>query len=303
VALNSLPLVDSHCHLDVQQFADDRHAVIQRARDAGVRLMVVPGIDLEHCRQALALAAENRDIYVAVGIHPNETGDFDAATLATVEELSAQPKVVALGEIGLDYYWQRVPRQVQWDAFEAQLSLAARLGLPVIIHNRDAHADIAAVLSAWVAGAEFAASPLAQRPYAGVLHAFGGDLALAEAATTWNFVLSLGGPVTFTNAKQLHALVPQLRRERLMLETDAPYLTPHPHRGKRNEPAYVALICEQLAALYGLTPAQVAWDSTQLALRFFGLDEQQIDVTTLPPSDGERAVDFHARQGRDERAT
>lgn len=300
MALNSLPLVDSHCHLDVQQFAGDRHAVIQRARDAGVRLMVVPGIDLEHCRQALALAAKNSDVYVAVGIHPNETGDFDALTLAAVEELAGRDKVVALGEIGLDYYWQRVPRQVQWDAFEAQLSLAARLGLPVIIHNRAAHADVAAVLSAWVGGAEFAASPLAQRPYAGVLHAFGGDLALAEAATTWNFVLSLGGPVTFTNAKQLHALVPQLRRERLMLETDAPYLTPHPHRGKRNEPAYVALVCEQLAALYGLTPAQVAWDSTQLALRFFGLTEQQIDLTILSPSDRERAFGFHARQERDE---
>lgn len=260
------------------QFAADRDAVIARARAAGVRLMVVPGIDLSHCRQAVALAQAHADIYAAVGIHPNETAGFDAAMLDAVEELTAQDKVVALGEIGLDYYWQRVPQATQWAAFEAQLSLAARLGLPVIIHDRDAHADVAAILAAWVAGAEFAALPLAQRPYAGVLHAFGGDLAMAEAAVSWNFALSLGGPVTFTNAKQLHALVPQLPRDCLMLETDAPYLTPHPHRGKRNEPAYVALVCDRLAALYGISPAQMAWESTQVALRFFGLTEPFADL-------------------------
>ena len=279
------PLVDSHVHLDAKQFDGDRAAVLRRACDAGVRLMVIPGVDVDHCHKALALAQAHAELYVAVGIHPNETGDFDDAILATVEELAAHPKVVALGEIGLDYHWQRVPHADQWAAFEAQLALAARLGLPVIIHNREANADVAAILSAWVAGTDFATSALARRPYTGVMHAFSGDLALAQAAYGWNFVLSLGGPVTFTNAKALHALVPQLARQRLLLETDAPYLTPHPHRGQRNEPAYVALVCAQLAALYGVTPARMAWESSRLALEFFGLTARESDLLGDAPHD------------------
>jgi TatD DNase family protein len=266
-----LSLIDSHCHLDIDHFAADRTDVIARARAAGVQSIVIPGIEVENCRHALALANSHEGIYAAVGIHPNSSGDFDAATERELRELARHPKVVAFGEIGLDYYWEKVPPSQQRVAFERQLDLAATLGLPVIIHSRDANEDVAALLAAWVQSAPFAASPLAQRPFAGVLHAFSGDVALAEAAYVWNFVLSLGGPVTFTNAKRLHALVPQLRRDRLMLETDAPYLTPHPHRGKRNEPAYVALVCEKLAALYNIPAAQMAAESTALAQQFFGL--------------------------------
>lgn len=268
------PLVDTHCHLDAAQFDEDRAAVIQRARAAGVQWIVVPGIDLQHCRQAVALAEAEQDIYAAVGIHPNDSDKFDAHTAAALRDMAQHPKVVAYGEIGLDYYWDKVPQQQQWRVFEAQLALAAELGLPVIIHSRDSNEDVATILEAWVNGAAFARSPLAARPFAGVLHAYGGDQALAERAYGWNFVLSLGGPVTFKNAKSLHALVPHLRRDRLMLETDAPYLTPHPHRGKRNEPAYVALVCEQLAALYGIEPEDVARESSAVAARFFGLEEK-----------------------------
>jgi TatD DNase family protein len=223
----------------------------------------------------LALADAHSDIYTAIGIHPNSSGDFDAATEAEMRALARHPKVVAYGEIGLDYYWDKVEPARQRVVFERQLELAAALGLPVIIHSRDANEDVAAVLAAWVSSASFAASPLAKRPFAGVLHAFSGDLSMAEAAYRWNFVLSLGGPVTFTNAKRLHALVPQLRRDRLMLETDAPYLTPHPHRGKRNEPGYVGLVCEKLAALYDIPSAQMATESSALAQQFFGLDQIQ----------------------------
>lgn len=234
-------------------------------------MIVIPGIELTNCHNALALADAYAGIYTAVGIHPNSSGDFDAATETELQQLVRHPKVVAFGEIGLDYYWDKVAPAQQRVAFERQLELAAALGLPVIIHSRDANEDVAATLQAWVESATFAASPLAKRPFAGVLHAFSGDVPLAEAAYAWNFVLSLGGPVTFKNAKQLHALVPQLRRDRLMLETDAPYLTPHPHRGKRNEPAYVALVCEKLAELYNISAAQMATDSTALAQQFFGL--------------------------------
>ena len=143
----------------------------------------------------------------------------------------------------------------------------------MIIHNREADEDIAAELRAWVNSADFRESPLAARPFAGVLHAFGGDLALAQEAYGWGFVLSVGGPLTYKNARDLHALAPQLRRDRLMLETDAPYLTPHPHRGKRNEPGYVKLVCEQLAHLTGVPAAEIAAQSTALAEQFFGLEE------------------------------
>lgn len=285
-------LIDSHCHLDVSQFDADRPAVLERARAAGLGAIVIPGIDLQHCRQALALADAHNDIYAATGIHPNDSGDYEDASETELRTLARHPKVVAYGEIGLDYYWDKVEPARQRIAFERQLELAASLGLPVIIHSRDANEDVAATLSEWVQSSAFAASPLAQRPFAGVLHAFSGDLAMAEAAYTWNFVLSLGGPVTFTNAKQLHALVPQLRRDRLMLETDAPYLTPHPHRGKRNEPAYVALVCAKLAALYGVSVQQLAAETTALAQQFFGLRLSQADFSpTLSQLAGTQPLD------------
>jgi TatD DNase family protein len=268
-------LIDTHCHLDLSAFNDDRAAVLNRARAAGVSHIVIPGIDLAQCQQALTLAQQTPGLAVAVGIHPNSSSDFDAATLAALAGLTTHPLVVAVGEIGLDYYWDKVPPAQQRVAFEQQLELAAAQGLPVIIHSREANDDVAAILAAWVGSATFAASPLARRPFAGVLHAFSGDLALAEQAYAWNFVLSLGGPVTYTNAKRLHALAPQLRRDRLMLETDAPYLTPHPHRGQRNEPAYVRLVCAKLAALCGIDEAQMAAESSNLARRFFGLADSR----------------------------
>lgn len=267
-----VPLIDSHCHLDLAQFDADRAEVLARARAVGVRAIVVPGIDLQHSRQALALAATEPDVYAAVGIHPNSSDGWNSDTRAELAALARAPKVVAYGEIGLDYHWDVAPRPQQWAVFEAQLESAAELGLPVIIHSRDANDDVAAILGAWVRSAAFAASPLAERPFAGVLHAFSGDLVLAQTAYDWGFVLSLGGPVTYKNAQALQALVPQLRLDRLMLETDAPYLTPHPHRGKRNEPAYVALICAQLAQLFGVTPQAVAQSTSALAQLFFGLD-------------------------------
>lgn len=274
-SVGGLPfLVDSHCHLDLAHFDEERGAVLERARGAGVGLIVVPGIDVAQCRAALALAEQTPEVYLAVGVHPNSSGEFNAATLEEVRALAAHPKVVAIGEIGLDYYWERVSPEQQALAFRAQLALAAETGLPVIIHNRDASDDVAAMLEEWTGSAGFRNSPLATRPYAGVLHAFGGDPALAERAYGWNFLLGIAGPVTFKNARQMHELIPRLRAERLLIETDAPYLTPHPHRGKRNEPAYVALVAEKLAELTGVAAADVAQRTRDLALAFFGLSER-----------------------------
>lgn len=276
-------LVDSHCHLDVEQFDSDREAVIERARAAQVKLVVNPGIDLQHCRQAIALAERYPEVYVAVGIHPNSSADFAAETLTHLRTLAQHPKVVAIGEIGLDYYWQKVEPAQQAYAFRQQLALAADLGLPVIIHNRDATDDTAAILTEWASADATRHSPLATRPFWGVLHAFGGDLALAEQARSWNFILGLGGPITFRNAQRLQEVVAQLPLERLMLETDAPYLTPHPHRGQRNEPAYVALVCAQLARLHGVTPAAVAQVTSAVAYRFFGLEQRSVTEQALAP--------------------
>ncbi len=265
-------LVDSHCHLDVEQFDADRSAVLARAQAAGVELIVNPGIDLHHCRQALALADQQAAVYAAVGIHPNSSGDFSAHTLDALRVLVNHPKVVAIGEIGLDYYWEKVDPKQQAYAFRAQLDLAAELGLPVIIHNRNATDDTVKILAEWVQSLHSQTTPLAARPFWGVLHAFGGDLALAHRAYDWNFVLGVGGPITFRNAQRLQEVGAQLSLDRLMLETDAPYLTPHPHRGQRNEPAYIPLICAQIAQLRGLTPDAVAQATSAVAYRFFGLD-------------------------------
>lgn len=273
-------MIDSHCHIDFEQFDADRADVLQRARAASVGAIVIPGIDLAQNRGALLLAEGDAGLFVAVGVHPNSADSFGDDTIAALRDLAAERKVVAIGEIGLDYYWDKVAPEQQRRAFVQQLNLAAELGLPVIIHSRDANDDVADVLRAWVSSEQFRASPLAARPYAGVLHAFSGDLALAEEAYTWGFVLSLGGPVTFRNAHALHALVPKLRLDRLMVETDAPYLTPHPWRGQRNEPAHIPVIVERLASLYGATPAEVAAATTAVAQRFFQLEDRfGADVT------------------------
>jgi len=262
-------LVDSHCHLDMEQFEADRAAVLERAQACGVSMIVNPGIDLVHSRQAIALADQHPQVYAAVGIHPNSSADFSEQTLTQLRELVDHPKVVAIGEIGLDYHWDTVSRQQQARAFRAQLDLAAELGLPVIIHNREASTALAQILQEGASSAQTRHSPLAERPFWGVLHAFSGDAALAQAARGWNFALGLGGPITFKNARALHNLAPQLGLDRLMLETDAPWLTPHPMRGKRNEPAHVALVAERLAELLGTPIEEIAARTTAVARSIF----------------------------------
>ncbi len=262
-------LVDSHCHLDMEQFDADRAAVLERAQAHGVSMIVNPGIDLLHCRQAIDLADRHPQVYAAVGIHPNSSADFSEQTLKLLRGMVDHPKVVAIGEIGLDYHWGTVSRQQQAQAFRAQLELAAELGLPVIIHNREASSDLARILQEWADSAQTRNSPLAEKPFWGVLHAFSGGAELVQAANRWNFAIGLGGPVTFRNARALHQLVPHLDLDSLMLETDAPWLTPHPFRGKRNEPAYVALVAEKLAELLAVPVEEIAARTTAVALSIF----------------------------------
>ena len=258
--------IDTHCHLNFPQFDEDREAVVARAQAAGVPVIIIPAVDVTTSRQAIELAERYAGVYAQVAVHPNDCADFSAGTLAELEALAAHPKVVAIGEIGLDYYWERTPHSQQWAAFEAQLDLAARLDLPAVIHCRDAHDDLRDILRKSLPKTQKKRGTYAKLA---VLHAYAGDLALAEEMAGWNVALSFGGPLTFRNAKDLHALLRQLPLEQVMLETDAPYLTPHPHRGKRNEPAYIPLIAQGLAELRAEPVEAVAAATTGLARSVF----------------------------------
>jgi TatD DNase family protein len=263
-----MSLIDTHAHLDERRFDEDRPEVIERARAAGIEAVVSVGVDLESSRAAVRLAQEYETVYAAVGVHPHDAVKLDGAMLAGLRELALQPKVVAIGEIGLDFYRDLSPRDVQRRAFQAQLAWAGKLGKPVVVHDRDAHSEIMAILADWASGLTTPA--LAGR--AGVLHTFSGDQAMAEQAMDLGFYISISGPVTYRNAGQLLEIVRALPPDRLLVETDCPFLAPHPYRGKRNEPAYVRLVAERIAELRGLTLEELAAVTTANARHLFQLE-------------------------------
>ena len=258
-------LVDTHAHLDFPEFDADREEVLERAKAAGVVAMVNVGTDLASSHRAVALAVQHQQIYAAVGMHPHDAKELDGAALAELRELAQQPQVVAVGEIGLDFYRDRSPRDVQLRAFRAQLAWAGKMGKPVVIHDREAHGDIMEILGGWARGLR--ASPLTGR--LGVLHTFSGDVAMAEQAIELGFYISISGPVTYKNAHRLAQVVQALPLDRILVETDCPFLTPHPHRGKRNEPAYVRLVAEKIAALRGISFDDLAKATTANAQSLF----------------------------------
>lgn len=261
---------DTHCHLNFSSYDTDRDAVIQRAWDAGLVWILNPGIDLLTNQAAIDLSKRfPGKINAAVGIHPNFGQPWTQEIFDKLAEQARQPGVVAIGEIGLDYYRQHTPPEQQRIMFQAQLTLAAELNLPVIIHNRESTCDLMDILTRWQQGLVNNNHPLANRP--GVLHSFSADIETAEAAIKMNFLIGISGPVTFTNAPDRKAITSQLPLNRLLLETDAPYLTPHPHRGKRNEPAYIPLIAEEIARLHNVSPEQVAEATYQNAQMLFKL--------------------------------
>jgi TatD DNase family protein len=255
-------LIDSHCHLNFIAFNPDRPDVVARAVTAGVAAFINPATNVADSRQIVALAAEIPELYAAVGVHPTEANTWNEATLAQVRHLAGQPKVVAMGEIGLDYYWDAAPRPMQRQVFEQQLTLARDLNLPVIVHQREAAADTMAILRQWAAGG--------QHPGL-ALHAFSGDQAMAEEAVALGFYIGVAGPVTFKNARDLPGIVAALPADRLLVETDAPFLSPHPFRGKRNEPARVKLVAERVATLRNLPPEVMYRQLTENTLSLFKL--------------------------------
>jgi len=218
---------------------------------------------LASSQAAVALAEAYPQIYAAVGVHPHDAKTLTGDMLKELRALALHPKVVAIGEIGLDFFRDLSPRDKQRQAFKQQLALASEIGKPVIIHDRDAHSEIMAILHRWVRGSH---EPV------GVLHCFSGDLAMAQEAIELGFYISIAGPVTFKNARRLRELVGQLPLEKLLIETDCPYLAPHPYRGKRNEPAYVKLVAQEVARVKGLSPEKVSRVTSDNAQALFALE-------------------------------
>ncbi|WP_347861775.1 TatD family hydrolase [Salimicrobium sp. PL1-032A] len=253
-------LFDTHVHLNADQFEEDRDETIQRAREAGVKYMTVVGFDRKTIPKALEIAENDENIYAAVGWHPVDAIDMTEEDLEWIEELADHPKVVAIGEMGLDYHWDKSPKDVQKEVFRKQIALAKRVELPIIIHNREATEDIVELLEQEHA-----------EEVGGIMHCYNGPVELAHKCIDMNFMISLGGPVTFKNAKLPKEVARSVELKHLLVETDSPFLAPHPNRGKRNEPAWVSLVAEQIAELKGLSYEEVSEITTENAKRFFGI--------------------------------
>ncbi|MDD5468279.1 MAG: TatD family hydrolase [Anaerolineales bacterium] len=262
-----ISLIDTHCHLNFEAFHSDLGQVLERARLSGVEKIVVPATDLASCQEVIELAEAHEGVYAAVGVHPNECAEWEMNSLPRLREYARHEKVVAIGEIGLDYYRDRAPRQVQRTALAQQLELAEEMGLPVIIHNRNASRDVLSILSEWRRGLDFSQKPLANAP--GVLHSYSDELKYACEAIDNGFKIGITGPITFNNANELRTAVAQIPLKNLLVETDAPFLTPVPHRGKRNEPAYVRHVAEELARLHASSLLEVAKITSQNARVLF----------------------------------
>lgn len=254
------PLFDTHAHLHDPAFAADRDAALARARAAGVARILTVGTDPASARDAVALAAAHPEVYAAVGIHPHDAAAADDEALAAIAALARAPKVVAIGEIGLDYYRTLSPRAAQQRALRAQLALARELAKPVLLHCREAHADLLALLDAEGVGAA-----------GGIMHCFSGDLEVARRAGALGLLVSIAGPVTYPNARRLAEVVRTLGLAPLVVETDCPYLPPQPWRGQRNEPAYLGTTAARVAELCGVAPEAVAASTTRTACARLGV--------------------------------
>jgi TatD DNase family protein len=266
-------IADTHCHLTLDAFRSDLDQVLARANEAHVSPILIPGIDLVSSRQAVALAHSRPGLFAAIGVHPHSALSWRSDTREQLSELAGDSLVVAIGEIGLDFYRDIAPRTDQRHAFEAQLDLARDLELPVIVHQRAAEDDVLTMLLDW--HASLPDNELKRHP--GVLHGFSSSLAVAERAFEAGFFVGLGGPVTFKNARDLRQVVPSLPLERILTETDSPYLTPHPHRGKRNEPAMTRLVAQALSNLMESPLDVVAQVTSNNASSLFGWDDGTVN--------------------------
>ena len=250
-------LFDTHAHYDSRKFDADRDAVLSALPGQGVALVVDPGCDLDSSRKAVALAERYPFVYAAVGVHPEDCADWTDGCLDELRSLAAHPKVVAIGEIGLDYYWkENPPRELQQQVFRAQLALALELDLPVIVHDREAHGDCMDIVR------EFPG-------LCGVFHCFSGSAEMARELARLGWMISFTGVLTYPNARKAVEAAQAVGLDRLMIETDSPYMAPVPHRGERNHSGFVGLICQRLAEIRGISAQDCARITLENGRRFF----------------------------------
>lgn len=255
-----MTFIDSHAHLDLPEFNHDRDAVIGRAQTAGIEKIITIGIGIRECREAVQIAETWPFVHAALGMHPHNAKHLDMQALDFIEKNARRHKVVGIGEMGLDFYRNRSSRDDQIRCFRAQIDLAKSLKLPVIIHDREAHAETVAILREEKAG-----------EHGGVLHCFSGDVQMAFACIDMGFYISIPGTVTFKNARTLQEVVCEVPLEHLLIETDCPFLTPVPFRGKRNEPSYVKLVAEKIAEIKKIAVEEVGRITSQNTKRLFAL--------------------------------
>jgi TatD DNase family protein len=251
-------LFDTHAHYDDERFEEDRYEIINNAHKEGVSYIINAAADFKSIASSISLSQEFDFVYAAVGIHPHSAGETDENTIEIIKESAGNPKVVAIGEIGLDYYYDNSPREIQKIWFSKQITLARSLNLPIIVHDRDAHEDVMNIIK----------SDHAEET-GGVMHCFSGSVEMARELLNLNFYISIGGPVTFKNAKKVIEVVKYVPLDRLLIETDCPYLTPEPYRGKRNYSGYVRLVAEKIAEIKGVSFEEIAEVTLQNAKMLF----------------------------------
>lgn len=252
-----MSLIDTHCHIDLDAFDDDRCQVLERAAEAEVTDMLVIGFEPERWQAGLELARHHSNIRIAAGLHPNSADRFSPAMLDDISSQAERDEVVAIGETGIDLYWEAVDLELQQQAFREQISLSQELGLPFIVHQRDAEEEVLQVLESF------------KPPLRGVLHCFTGDWDYAMRILDLGMHIGLGGAITFKSRHDLHAAAARIPLDRIVLETDAPFMAPVPHRGKRNEPGYVQLVAERLAELRESDLSEIAEATTRNAMDLF----------------------------------
>lgn len=254
-------LIDTHAHLFYPNFADDLTEVIDRAAEAGVDYIIVPGTDLKTSREAVELADRFENIYAAVGVHPHDTKEWKEEWLKDLEELTGTEKVVGIGEIGLDYYYDFSPKDIQNIAFKDQIDFAIDKDLPVVVHNRESNEDMMTTIRGYE-GKKLKAQ----------FHCFAGSAEDAQELISLGHLISFPGNITFKKQDSLREIVSAIPPEKLMIETDSPFMTPVPHRGKRNEPMHVKLVAEQLAEIHSLSFEDAAKITSENAINFFGFE-------------------------------
>jgi TatD DNase family protein len=254
-------LIDSHCHLEMPDFRKDLEGVLQKAAESGIGYMFTVGTEKRDWARALEIAKTHPSVYAILGVHPHHAKEIDDQTYPILRKLCREEKVKAYGEIGLDFFRNLSPREVQVERFREQIGLARELGLPIVVHDRDAHRETLEILKSEKAEED-----------AGIIHCFSGDYDMATKCLEMGFLISIPGSITFKNAGEFQDVVRRLPLESLLVETDAPYLTPVPFRGKRNEPSYVRYTAQKVAEIKGLSIEKVAEATTENALRVFRME-------------------------------